>query len=111
MTMTVRTLTIEPDDGAELPLVLVTVGGDDDEFMALNQHLDEIAHVAEPGFQSLVVARPDMPKMMYNVLRARIKPMKHVYIRRLNEAPENCSERLHESGTFLVTKASGEGKG
>ena len=110
MTMTVRTLTIEPDDGAELPLVLVTVGGDDDEFMTLNQHLDELAHVEEPRFQSLVVARPEMPKMMYNVLRARIKSLKHVYIRRLNEAPEDCSERLHESGTFLVTKSS-EGKG
>ena len=85
-----------------LPLVLVTVGSDDDEFLALAEHLECIAREKEPKFQSLVVAKPDMPKLMYQVLRARIGSLDNVYLRRIGD--EDCDSRTHESGTFLVSK-------
>ena len=87
---------------AELPLVLLTVGGDDDEFLALAEHLERIARQQAPEFQSLVVAKPDMPKLMYNVLRARIGSLDNVYLRRLGD--DECDSLNHESGTFLVSK-------
>jgi predicted glycosyltransferase len=87
-----------------LPLVLVTVGGDDGDFEVLHNHLETVSRDPEPRFQSLIVARPDLPKMLYNVLCARIDPLPHVHIRRLGEKTDNCYELLHETGTFLVTR-------
>lgn len=92
------------DDRAGLPLVLVTVGGDDGDFEVLHNHLETVSRDPEPRFQSLIVARPDLPKMLYNVLCARIDPIPHVHIRRLGEERENCYELQHETGTFLVTR-------
>ncbi len=97
-------LTASNDDNAGLPLVLVTVGGDDGEFEALHDHLELATRDGEPAFQSLIVARPDLPKMLYNVLCARIDPLPHVHIRRLGENAEDCCELHHETGTFLVTR-------
>lgn len=92
------------DDGAGLPLVLVTVGGDDRDFEVLHDHLELVASDGARQFQSLIVARPDLPKMLYNVLCARIDPLPHVHIRRLGEKPEQCSQLHHETGTFFVSR-------
>jgi len=87
---------------ADLPLVLLTVGGEDDDFLALAEHLERVGQYEKPKFQSLVVARPDMPKLMYNVLRARIESLENVYLRRLGD--DECDALTHESGTFLVNR-------
>ncbi len=91
------------DDNAGLPLVLVTVGSSDGDFEVLHNHLELATRDGEPAFQSLIVARPDLPKMLYNVLCARIDPLPHVHIRRLGERTADCCELHHETGTFLVT--------
>ena len=54
--------------------------------------------------QSLIVARPEMPEMLYRVLRARTAGMPHVHIRRLDADPNDCAELRHETGTFYVTR-------
>jgi len=92
------------DRDAGLPLVLVTVGGSDGEFEALHKHLENVSRQNAPRFQSLIVARPDLPKMLYNVLCARVDPIPNVHIRRLGESREDCRELQHETGTFLVTR-------
>ncbi len=92
------------DENAGLPLVLVTVGGDDGDFEVLHNHLESVSRDPEPRFQSLIVARPDLPKMLYNVLCARIDPLPNVHIRRLGEKADDCYELNHETGTFLVTR-------
>ncbi len=91
-------------DNAALPLVLVTVGSTNDEFEALQTHLDTISQEAEPQFQSLIVTRSDLPKMFYNVLCARVRALPNVYIRRLGEKGNDCEELLHETGTFLANR-------
>ncbi len=91
------------DDDATLPLVLITIGGDEGEFEALHRHLEAIEKDPEPLFQSLVVARPSVPKMVYKVIRARIKPLPHVHLLKLGESAEDCRTMRHESGTFYAT--------
>jgi len=89
---------------AELPLVLVTVGDGLEEFEALYDHLEAISRDRVPRQQSLIVARPEMPDMLYTVLRARTAHMPNVHIRRLGDEAEHCTELSHESGTFYVTR-------
>ncbi len=91
-------------DNAALPLVLVTVGSTNDEFEALQSHLEMISQDTVPRFQSLIVARPDLPKMFYNVLCSRVRTLPNVYIRRLGAMGDDCEELLHETGTFLANR-------
>ena len=91
-------------DNAALPLVLVTVGSTNDEFEALQSHLEMISQDTVPRFQSLIVARPDLPEMFYNVLCARVRTLPNVYIRRLGATGNDCEELLHETGTFLANR-------
>lgn len=91
------------DDDATLPLVLITFGGDDGEFEALHRHLEAIENAPEPLFQSLVVARPGVPKMVYRVIRARIKPLPNVHLLKLGDGANDCCAMRHESGTFYAT--------
>lgn len=90
------------EHGAGLPLVLVTVGDDDGEIDVLSELLESAAREREPSFQGLIVAKPDMSEMMYRVLRNRIGGLDNVYLRRLGDT--KCETRLHETGTFLVSK-------
>lgn len=96
-------LTASNDDDATLPLVLITIGGDEGEFEALHRHLEAIENDPEPPYQSLVVARPNVPKMVYKVIRARIKPLRHVHLLKLGSDAEGCRTMKHESGTFYAT--------
>ncbi len=89
-------------EDAVLPLVLVTVGGANDEMEALQLHLDGVEQQTEPRFQSLIVTRPDLPRMFYNVLCARVRPLPNVHIRRLGTKDSDCCEMLHETGTFFA---------
>lgn len=102
-----------PDEpGSEtLPLVLVTVGNGMGEFEALYDHLESIMREPEPTCQSLIVARPEVPDVLYHVLRSRVRQIPNVHLRRLGERVENCEERLHESGTFLVTRKRSQRSG
>lgn len=88
-----------------LPLVLVTVGDKDEEFDALSEHLDRAARALNPGYQSLVVARPEMPQSIFNVLKGRIRSLEHVHLRRLDDTEFDVM--AHETGTFLASKAKG----
>ena len=94
--------------GAELPLVLVTVGDDAGELDVLSELLESAARERQPSFQGLIVAKPDMSKMMYRVLSSRIGNLRNVYLRRLGDT--ECETRLHETGTFLVSKQDNEKK-
>ena len=87
-----------------LPLVLVTVGDKDEEFDALGKHLDRATRLLNPGYQSLVVARPEMPQSIFNVLQGRIESLKHVHLRRLGDTEFDVI--AHETGTFLASKAT-----
>ncbi len=87
-----------------LPLVLVTVGSADGEIEAVHRHLESVAQESEPQFQSLIVARPDIPKMFYKVLRERIRSLPNVYVLRLGANKDECCEHLHETGTFLAIR-------
>jgi predicted glycosyltransferase len=91
-------------DNAVLPLVLVTVGSSNDEFEALQSHLDTVAQDSAPKYQSLIVTRTDLPKMFYNVLCARVRTLPNVHIRRLGAKGNDCEELLHETGTFLANR-------
>ena len=90
----------------ELPLVLVTASDDMGEFETLYDHLEMLAHDPTPTHQSLIVARPEFPDILYNMLRARTKEMPHVHIRRLDDDAEDCLEFAHETGTFYATPPS-----
>ena len=94
----------------ELPLVLLTVGDGVDEFEALYDHLESISRDPLPKQLSLIVTRPETPDVLYQTLRARTKEMPHVHIRRLDDAPEDCDEILHETGKFYVTRPRSKGE-
>ena len=87
----------------QLPLVTLTVGDGLNDFEALYDHLEAISQEPRPKQQSLIVARPEMPEMLYKVLRGRTKAMAHVHIRRLADDVEDCAAVRHETGTFYVT--------
>ena len=86
-----------------LPLVLVTIGNGDGEFEALYEHLEALEREPEPSAQTLIVARPEVPDVLYSVLRSRVREMTNVYLRRLGKREEDCAELLHSTGTFLAT--------
>lgn len=88
---------------SNLPLVLITLGDGQEEFETLYDHLEALTFQAKPRYQSLIVAKPEVPTMLYNVLRQRIKPFPHVHLRRLGDIDTECSELRHETGTFLVS--------
>lgn len=90
--------------GGSLPLVLVTVGNGQGEFESLYDHLESLMQEPEPKTQTLIVARPEVPDVLYSVLRSRIREMPHVYLRRLGKSREDCAELLHSSGTFLAAR-------
>ena len=90
------------EPGANLPLVLVTVGDDDRELEVLTEFLESAAQEVKPSFQGLIVATTDMSEMMYRVLRGRIGSLDHIHLRRLGDT--ETETRLHETGTFLVSK-------
>lgn len=95
------------DDGHatdSLPLVLVTIGNGEGEFEALYDHLESLLAEPTPKAQTLIVARPEVPEVLYSVLRSRIREMPHVYLRRLGRSREDCAELLHSSGTFLAAR-------
>ncbi|MDX1508423.1 MAG: hypothetical protein R3358_09105 [Woeseiaceae bacterium] len=87
----------------KLPLVLVTAGDGVGEFEVLYDHLERLAGELEPSCQSLIVARPELPDILYQMLRARTKDMPHVHIRRLDDDTEDCVEVGHEAGRFYAT--------
>lgn len=87
-----------------LPLVLVTIGNGQGEFETLYDHLEALMQDPEPKSQTLIVARPEVPDVLYSVLRSRVREMPHVYLRRLGKSTEDCTELLHSSGTFLVAR-------
>ena len=87
-----------------LPLVLLTVGDELEEFETLYDHLEMISEETAPQQQTLIIARPEVPDMLYRVLRARTVDMPHVHIRRLGDDTSNCLELRHETGTFYVTQ-------
>ena len=101
--------TIDESDGGNLPLVLITVGASIGEFTVLYDHLEMISSDSAPKIQSLIVARPETPKALYQSLRARTKEMPNVYIRRLGDDLEDCEEILHETGSFYATRPKTEG--
>lgn len=86
-----------------LPLVLVTAGDREGEFETLYEHLESLAGEKQPTCQSLIVARSDLPDVLYQMLRIRTREMPHVHIRRLRDDPEDCAVLVHETGTFYVT--------
>lgn len=88
-----------------LPLVLITVGNDAEEFLALNEHLKLADHGPKAGFQSLVVARAEMPGTMVRALIGRIRSLDNVHLRRLSDT--QCEVLAHETGTFLASKLHG----
>ncbi|MEO1203469.1 MAG: hypothetical protein AAFX10_12225 [Pseudomonadota bacterium] len=88
-----------------LPLVLITVGNDAEEFLALNKHLKLADLGPKAGFQSLVVAKPEMPHTMVRALIGRIKSLDNVHLRRLSDT--QCEVMKHETGTFLASKLHG----
>ncbi len=90
---------------SNLPLVLITLGDGQDEFETLYDHLEALTMQRKPRFQSLIVAKPEVPNMLYNVLRQRIKAFPHVHLRRLGDVDADCSELRHETGTFLVSES------
>ena len=97
----------ENDDdfiSGSLPLVLVTVGNGQGEFESLYDHLEALMQEQKPTSQTLIVARPDVPDVLYSVLRSRVREMPHVYLRRLGKSREDCAELLHSSGTFLAAR-------
>ena len=87
-----------------LPLVLVTVGNGQGEFESLYDHLESLTQEPKPTSQTLIVARPEVPDVLYSVLRSRVREMPHVYLRRLGKTREDCAELLHSSGTFLAAR-------
>ena len=87
-----------------LPLVLLTIGEELEEFETLYDHLEMISEEFAPQQQTLIIARPEMPDMLYRVLRARTANMPHVHMRRLDDDAVNCTELRHETGTFYVTQ-------
>ena len=87
-----------------LPLVLLTVGDELDEFETLYDHLEMISEEMSPQQQTLIIARPEVPDMLYRVLQARTVDLPHVHIRRLNDDTANCEVLRHETGTFYVTQ-------
>ncbi len=93
------------DQAAVLPLVLITVGDKDGEFDALSEHLELAARGKRPRYQSLIVAKPEMPDTMYSVLMGRVGSLEHVHLRRLGDT--ECEVRRHETGTFLASKLNG----
>lgn len=100
-------LAMDSDDnfvGGSLPLVLVTVGNGQGEFESLYDHLEALVQEPKPKSQTLIVARPDVPDVLYSVLRSRVREMPHVYLRRLGKSREDCAELLHSSGTFLAAR-------
>lgn len=88
---------------SDLPLVLVTAGDREGEFEVLYEHLESLAREPEPTCQSLIVARTDLPDVLYQMLRIRTREMPHVHIRRLRDDPEDCAVLEHETGTFFAT--------
>lgn len=97
----------ERDDNrvnGSLPLVLVTIGNGQGEFETLYDHLEALMQDPEPKAQTLIVARPEVPEVLYSVLRSRVRDMPHVYLRRLGKSTEDCAKLLHSSGTFLVAR-------
>lgn len=87
-----------------LPLVLVTIGNGQGEFESLYDHLEMLMQEPKPTAQTLIVARPEVPDVLYSVLRSRVREMPHVYLRRLGKSQEDCAELLHSSGTFLAAR-------
>ena len=100
---------LDESDGDKLPLVLITVGASIGEFTVLYDHLEMISSDSAPKQQSLIVARPDTPKALYQSLRARTKEMPNVYIRRLGDDVEECEEFAHQTGTFYATRPKSKG--
>ena len=89
---------------SNLPLVLITLGDGQEEFETLYDHLEALTVQRRPRYQSLIVAKPEVPTMLYNVLRQRIKSFPHVHLRRLGDIETDCAELRHETGTFLVSQ-------
>ena len=88
----------------DLPLVLVTVGNTQKEFETLYDHLESVAQSDAPEFQSLIVARHDMPDVFYAVLRSKADQLPSVHIRRLNDGADQCERVSHASGAFYATR-------
>ena len=95
----------------DLPLVLLTLGNDDGEFEALYAHLEEVARDPQPKFQSLIVARRDVPGAVLRIAAARVRSMPSVHLLRLGKGANTCSRRSHETGSFFVTTAVERGRG
>ena len=100
---------IDESDSDKLPLVLISVGASIEEFTVLYDHLEMISGDSAPKLQSLIVARPERPRALYQSLRARTRDMPNVHIRRLGDDLEDCEEFLHETGTFYATRPKSEG--
>ena len=100
-----------PGIDRKLPLVLVTIGDELGEFEALYDHLECVARDPAPAFQSLIVTKPEVPEMLYNVLRARIADLPTVHVRRLADTADHCYEIAHETGTFLASMHRHRGGG
>lgn len=97
-------------DVSGLPLVLITIGDAEGEFETLYDHLEALARDPAPRVQSLIVARPEMPDVLYKMVRWRTRDMPHVYIRKLGRDPSECVEMGHPTGKFFVSrKRKGEG--
>ena len=88
----------------DLPLVLVTVGNTQKEFETLYDHLESVSQTEQPEFQSLIVARHDMPDIFYAVLRSKADQLPNVHIRRLNDRPDECERVSHATGEFYATR-------
>ncbi|MDJ0941095.1 MAG: hypothetical protein QNJ00_15150 [Woeseiaceae bacterium] len=88
----------------ELPLVLVTVGNSQHEFEALYDHLETVSKAKTARFQSLIVARRDMPDVFYAVLRSKADSLPNVHMRRLGDGGEHCDSIRHAEGTFYTTR-------
>ena len=93
----------------DLPLVTIVVGDGLGEFEALYDHLEEISKDPIPKQQSLIVARPEIPDVLYHTLRARTADMPHVHIRKLGDKTSDCDILSHETGTFFVTRRKKKG--
>ena len=100
---------LDESNSHNLPLVLVSVGASIEEFTVLYDHLEMISGDAAPKLQSLIVARPETPKALYQSLRARTREMPNVHIRRLGDDTEDCEEFAHETGKFYATRPKSEG--
>ena len=94
--------------GESLPLVLVTIGNSQEEFEVLCEHLDSVAEARIPSFQSLIVTKPDMPELLFDVLQSQAESMPHVHLHRLGYVVGRRAYLKHKAGTFIATHSTTE---